>query len=350
MKCFYAMDNIVNIDNHYYFCSLYNNCLYRFDSNFVIEEYARLPYEYQQGYMEYSKIYYYDGKIVILPWLAQNIIVFDVETKEHRYVKLEENCRGLRYYMAVQKKNMFYLIPCESDHLAIFDIYKEKIVERIKMPGKEQDKALSWCNVSYNGDVITIPQVYDNKQILFDTNTHSLDYQKEAFLTVDGLCGICDSLSGRWYIPKSATKLFFQSNNHINIYSDFPAGYKAGDISFYKIIPIKDMVFLLPRDSNMLLAIKEDGSISCLNKISPDEENTMEKYMFYSNVWEVDEKKYCIESRSGDIYEIGEDYSLIPAAFTFNGSEENKMMIDADILAENPYHEQTISVTRFWLL
>lgn len=346
MDCFYVMDNVLNVDNDYYFVSLYNNWIYRIDGNtFQIEKYVQIPFERLQGYMEYSKMYYYDEKFFILPWFSSKIAVFDINNNVFRYIQMDKEIIGLRYFMAVPRGELLYLIPCESKDILVINMCTEKVEESIPIAiSKENvDKVVSWCNIIYEKDGIIIPQVYDNRLIKLNFLNNTIEFRKSPFEGNTGLCGICDTNDGRWYIPRSADRLIFENLEGMHIYSDFPDGYIAGNISFYKIIPDNHRVFLLPRDANMFIVVTEEGQFYNLMKIRPDKTNSMERYMYFSNVWTINNKYFCVESRSGTVYEITIDYTLIPFSFKNGDTNKTLSLFDDTMVCENPYHEKTLS-------
>lgn len=345
MECFYAMDNVLKMGEEYYFVSLYNNCIYKIlDNNLNVKKIAQIPFRFGQGYMEYSKLYYWNKKFFILPWFSDRIAIYNVERNSYSYIRLNEKCKGLRYLKAFQKNELLYLIPCENKDIVIINMEKEVVVERINIvvSKKNEDRVISWGEIGYDIDSIVIPQVYDNKLIGFNYIEKKIDYIESNIEDIDGFCGICDTKAGRWYIPRQANKLYFSTTTGMKEYHNFPDGYKCGNISFYKIVPDENRIFLLPREANMLLVVYEDGTIINLMYIEPQKNNDMEEYMFFSNVWSIGKHWFCIESNTGRVYEIDDNNLLISRAFNEIESNIQKNNHNEQILYEDLYREQTL--------
>ena len=344
MKCFYAMDNVLRMDDSYLFVSLYNNRIYRIlDENLSVESVSQIPFSFNNGYMEYSKIYAWNNKLFILPWFSDSIAIYDISKNVYRFIKLNEECRGLRYLKAYQDNERLFLIPCENKDIAIVDMRTEKIEENVKIRVKKENekKVIAWCEICGDEENITIPQVYDGGLIKYNYKKNQISYVENRIRKINGLCGICDTNGGRWYIPRKADIIYFEKGDVIKEFSEFPKGYIAGDISFYKIVPDTNRVFLLPRDANMLLIVNEDGTIQRLKNIKTDMKSDIERYMYFSNVWKMWDRWFCVESSSGNIYEISNDNNLVPKFFIERGSYKNNVDIRG-VLEENPYHEYSL--------
>lgn len=346
MKSIYAMDNVIECDEGYFFVSLYNNGIYRInDDNLNVERISQIPFRFKDGCMEYSKIYAWNHKFCILPWFSDKIAIFDRAKDEYRFIKLNEFCRGLRYLKAYQDKEKLYLIPCENKDILVIDLDSEKIVESIEIQVKNEnrEKVIAWCEICIDENTITIPQVYESRLIKYNYKQGKTELIDNPIKSITGLCGICDTSGGRWYIPRRADRLYFVSENEEKQFRNFPKAYLPGDISFYKIIPDENRIFLLPRDANMFLVAYEDGTIHELMKINPDSNNDMEKYMYFSNVWFMGNKRFCIESNTGKVYEITDENKLMEKEFAEIIHSEMKMD-SKEIFYENLYHEHTLDV------
>lgn len=343
MDCFFAMDNVVCVNNNYFFISLYNNWIYTLDSDLQIKKYIHVPFEYPHGCMEYGKIYVYQNKLFVLPNYAQKIAVVDIDENCISYIELDELYGGIKYFMAVQREEFLYLIPCESKDILIVNMLTEvceKVV--IRVAKEAEDKAIAWGNVIAEPDGFLLAKVYEKEFVRFHYDNKSVEYIKSSFDIEGGMSGICKTSGGKWYVPKSANCIFFESDEGMKCFNEFPKGYKAGDISFYKIIPDRDRVFLLPRDANMFLVITEEGKCINLKDINHTKNEGLDRYMFFSNLWRMGNDVYCIESASGKMYQITDDYCLVLKSFNVI-NERAEISFSEGIIVENPFHECTLS-------
>lgn len=341
----YSMDNIANANGIYYFVSLYDNGVYRIEPDGVtIRKVMKIPFGYSMGCMEYSKTYYYNNKLFVLPWYAKSIAICDLITCEIRFIDILETCSGLPYLCGVQKGELLYLIPCENKDILIINMFSEKIEESIALDFVENNKStgvIAWGSVSYDESNIYIPQFCDDSIIKFSFRNRTFEYER--IINCDGLNGICDTNNGRWYIPRKSNKLYFQDNNGMHVFDDFPAGYVSGETPFYKVISYGDSIMLLPMDANMLIKVNEKGQFFKLYEINCEQNDTMKRYMFFSNVWVINDICYCIESSNSKVYIITNDNELLPIEFIYDGKEDERFIeMDDKIIVENPYHGNSI--------
>lgn len=342
MDCVFAMDNVVCVNNNCYFMSLYNNWIYTLNSDLQVRKFIHIPFEYSHGCMEYGKIYANKNKLFVLPNYAQKIAVVDIDEKRISYIELDELYGGIKYFMAVQKADFLYLIPCESKDILIVNMLTETFEKvDVRVAKEAEDKAIAWGNVIAEPDSILLAKVYEKELVRFHYDSKSIEYVNSSFDVEDGMSGICRTSGGRWYVPRSASCIFFENDEVVKCFREFPEGYKAGDISFYKIIPDMDRVFLLPRDANMFLVITEGGKCINLKDINHIKNEGLDRYMYFSNLWRMGDDVYCIESASGKLNQITNDYKLVPKSFIAI-NEHVEINFSGKMVVENPYREYTL--------
>ncbi len=339
MKQNLAMDNVIEINGDSYFLSYMDNYINRVDTLYV-ERLHRIPFQNPSGELEYSKIYHYRGKIFALPWFANDIAICNLEDGKISYIKIpDRNTEGLQYFEALQNEEFLYLFPCGNDDILVIDMEKEEIVKRIdiqKLVKKSKTEVYCWGCICMESNNVIAPLMCNNRLLKFN-----IEQKKGELFFLDdninesGFAAVCKTEGGIWFIPKETKQIYFKDKSGLHIYNYFPNEYRCGEISFYKCVPLDKMVYLLPRDANMFLVINEDGEIHKICDINPDKTNSFERYMFFSNVWRMKNKVYCIEANTGKLYEIV-DNKLIEQNFNCKEDYRDEILdLNKDIFREN---------------
>ncbi|SEW09129.1 hypothetical protein [[Clostridium] fimetarium] len=316
-----AMDNIIDYQGEWWFLALKDNGLYRMTKNSLKASLiTRIPCEQQETIQQYGKIYIYKDKIFAMPWSAKKIAVYDIKSNEFRYIEFpaEEIYRGMIFLKGVIRENRLYLIPCSLDKLIYIDMDKE-IIHTLKEslasgpPITQTTHSFAWGGGFDEGDWVIFTKLEENKVIRINLITGEKQIYQNDLLQLGG-AGVIGDSQGIWIIPHKANSIIYwdriKKQNYI--YSDFPEGYQSGELSFYKIYMDKGILYLLPRDANMLLSIDREGH---MKNILPKEESidyghTLDRYMRYSNIWSYGNELLFISSKTGKLYVIKENGKL----------------------------------------
>lgn len=341
----FAMDNTVEYEGNYYFLAMEDNSIYKMDPNsFEVQLVVRIPFEEKAIDLEYSKIYIYNGKIFVLPWCADNIVVYDMGNQQMRYIDLGiSGTHGLNYLKAIQQEKLLVLIPCEGKDIIVIDMNKEDIdlkfeIEERSEKQSEDVPVIAWGNAYEKDGKIYFTHYYKDLIYEFSLCEKKIVEYKCDF-SVGGLAGVLESENGVWIIPKKMDKIIYwnREKKEIEYFVDFPKDYEAGDVSTYKIEIIDNELWLLPRDANMMLVVNEKGHIRKICKKDPDRKENKDMYMYYSNIWKMNNKIYCVESTTGDMYEIV-DKNIQKRKISYSGELDTKQYLGVDkrVINERP--------------
>ena len=350
MKCMYCMDNIASANGEYYFVSILDNWIYRIEADGItLSRVMKIPFSNLEAYMEYSKLYYYKNKLFVLPWLAQKIAICDLLTHEVRYIHFKKKCLGLAYLCGVQKNEMLYLVPCEHKDILIINMHSERIEDSINLEHIDNictEKVTAWGSVAFDDNYIYIPQLKGSGIVRFSFKNRNCDWVKHKSLPLyNGLNGICDTEHGRWYIPTKLDKLYFEDENGIHVFDNFPKKYVRGDdIPFYKIVSLGDSIVLLPMDANMLIKVTETGRFFVLYEITDEQNDVLTRYSYFLNVWIINNICYCIKSKGSTVYTVNGKNELLPMTYIYDRKKESEFCnIENDIMLENPYYGYSLT-------
>lgn len=314
-SCSLAMDNIIEYQGEWWFLALKDNGLYKMHKNTLEASLiTRIPYDGMEQVQEYGKIYIYKDKVFVLPWGAKKIAVYDIQKKELRYLEFgaEEIYQGMKFLKGIIRENRLYLVPCSFSKLLYIDMDQETvhIVADLLSPAYSFSPVvhnLAWGEVFDEGDWIFFTELEENKVIHFNIKTGAQEIYESDLLDSGG-AGVCGDSRGIWIIPRRADVILYwdRSERQIYTYRDFPQGYQPGDLSFYKIYLDEGILYLLPRDANMLVSIDREGH---MRNVFPQEEHidnshSMDRYMRYSNMWRNGDEIFFISAKKGDLYSL----------------------------------------------
>ena len=100
----YAMDNLVEYKNEWYFYSFKANALFKMDKEKkTVELVVRFLNEKNLACPLYGKIYRYGNKIYLLPWHENAIAIYDLETMEKRDVSIPQDIhsQGMKFFNGI---------------------------------------------------------------------------------------------------------------------------------------------------------------------------------------------------------------------------------------------------------
>ena len=312
-NCSLAMDNIVEHQGEWWFLALKDNSIYKMKKDTLEAVFVkRIPYRMNcvGEHPQYGKIYIHKNKVFVLPMIADAIAVYDVKKDQIHYIDYgyKDLSRGTLFLEEIEYKNKLYLIPSGFDYMVSIDLDTEEI-GKINMQnifsihGKLGSYA--WGNIYWDGRKLILTQLTGKNLMYMDFETG----EKEVFECdhlEGGGGGVCGDKDSIWIIPRKTGKILCwdRKRKKLEIYSEFPNGYQAGDWSFYKVL-LGDELYLLPRDANMCIAVnKETGN---MRNITPNikEMNMnsfLDRYMPYTNVWKNGNDILMISSKRGSVF------------------------------------------------
>ncbi len=306
-----AMDNIVEYKGKLWFLAMGDNDIYSMEQDSLEAVFVkRIPLDKKKigDCPQYGKIYIYNDKIFVIPWIADNIAVYDMEMDEIRYIAYEDrepNC-GMAFLEGIIKENKLYIIPCSSNYFLIIDMDREEMekIPILNESEKEGTIAYAWGSIFVEKSKILFTALFHN--IIYSFDMESLEIESYQFEGLgNGGAGICGDEENIWIIPRKTDKIFRwdRKRQELSVYRDFPEGYQPGeDWSFHRIW-FDDKLYLLPRQANMCIMVDAgNGKMNRVLDVCKDIGNWYDKYMFFSHIWREKEKVRIIETKTGNIY------------------------------------------------
>lgn len=266
----------------------------------------------------YSKVVKYGHKIVGIPMCTDNILVYDINTEEARFISIPEqdwgNMKALergRFWDGVVWENYIYMIGYYSAKVLKFDVVNESIVdvidlyEGLDIPLKEK-RRLSFKNALVVDNKILIPGYVIN--CIFVLRPNNMQYEKIVVEKIgNGFSDITYDGEDIWLSPRERGQLvkWNMQKNEISLHDNYPAEFHMEDqanISGMEFCNGK--VYVFPYKADKAFTIKKAGNDiemyteGAFNHYYEDlcTHNEVMKYLFVQSIGN-QLYSFCTESR-----------------------------------------------------
>lgn len=124
-----AFKNLVQVKDKFWFWEEHYNGLFYcgYDKKYAV----KVKLEREQNLLEgslYSKVIFYEGKIICIPYMADNILVYEIDGRRERYIQIGGIYMFLEYVM---DGAYVFLLGYGSSVILKFDMNREKVVNYI---------------------------------------------------------------------------------------------------------------------------------------------------------------------------------------------------------------------------
>ena len=263
----------------------------------------------------YADIKYFQGKLYLTPLVADEIVVYCIETFKFQTITLETAhtfvanpyISWLKFIKSVIVGESLYMLPRSYPAIIEMDLITQQLTYHTQWLSDIQGKtvnrdALFWTDYVVKGSQLILPSAIANVVFSFDTITKkfSVIYSGNQPVCYSGISEIQDGIllsernSGR-------LKLLDLSRNRLIPYEKMPEGFRAHEIIGYlDFLQIEDNIFAIPWWGNMLLQI-----VPATGEILPvknyDEERGENKDVAVRRAWVYNGKMYCMNNFTGEI-------------------------------------------------
>lgn len=345
MKICCSMYNMADVGDYYWFWAFRENLLCRVDKkNFRVEPIIKMKYDEKQSvWGKYREVYYDDGKLLLLPMGMSDIRVIDVMNYGMKDIRIvtNEHSGYTQFIQAKKSGGGFFLASCENNTLYKIDVVEEKI----ESVWNHNKPILSWGSVASKGNDFLFTSLDDN--YIYTFNNEMYTCERRTIGNSKGLAGVISVDNKCWVIPKKTDRIYYIEDNYvepmtINLSLD---GYVPGDWSFYKEEVIDEFIYLLPRDSNMIIRINMNNNTVQGNKL-PDHVNRLSRigrYMPVSHIWKMENDVVGIITETGEVFSLAgkTSHSFECTGFPIVSEVENYR--GSVILEQNTYYGGLLS-------
>lgn len=298
--------DVCRIDDDIWFVTLYLQLLCKLNlKNEKIEVVAEVPEVPQAEYFRYVNIVNYENKVILVPYRADALCIYDITTKcfTKHYFKEEfvNNCFG----RAVLHKHYLFLTPMDYPAIVRYDIltgefeyYDQCISDALEVMGEEKQVSPFVWAVSNHEDELYIGAMWSNVILRFNMETcqYSVSKVGKETNTYRGMAAdkeycwliLCDSPNVvRWNRITGETEEF----------DKFPDGFEAGSIPFKNILDFGGALYLVPCQANHICRLdKGTGNISFAEFALPYKEGTYQSEFYARATVNYDFAKKILEN------------------------------------------------------
>lgn len=221
----------------------------------------------------YGRIYRYKDKIICVPQCADDILIYDLNTMEARFVKIEIDTWGNhhaeergKFLSGVLYGKHLFLIGHWSTCVLKFDVEMERIVGSANLSealGIPIDKrSICFKNaVLYHGKIM-IPAYGTNRIFMIEPET--MQYQKKDIpYNEGGFSDIAVTSKGIWLSPKRQGRLLRldESMNVADAVENFPREFKwEENANFSGVVEWKGSLYAIPYKASHITQIIQDDN------------------------------------------------------------------------------------------
>lgn len=280
----------------------------------------------------YGKVIPYEKKLFFIPWLAENILVYDTELNTIRYIPLaiRRIGGGNLFEDGICRGEMLYLIPSAADRILGLNMSNETIIKESKsiipLLNKNQERhCLAFGSIAQSGDSVLFTSVTSDQMFTYNMNTNEIICESNALLE-NGGNGICGDDDGFWVVPRDAHTIQYQYkySGEIIEFNDFPTDFKETKWAFSKLFCFQGDLILLPREADYALRVSRYQSKIMKLEMRDDlqeKKNYWDKYFRYTSAHDYSEYLYIFE-RTGCLFILDKTGEIREENVTINNLEE----------------------------
>lgn len=255
-----------------------------------LEYVAKVPDMPSDNSLKYVSIVQYENKLMLVPYRADALCIYDMERKTFRKDYFREEYVSSCFGRAIVYGHYIFLTPINYPAIVRYDVltgeynyYDECITEACgRMTGVDEAAPFVWGVDSYK-DELYIASTLLNIVITFhmDTAEYTISQVGKEGNTYRGLVAddtycwmlLCDSPNVvRWN----------RKSGEVKEYSTYPEGFVPGNIPFKNIVDMGNALYMVPFHANHICKLdKESGEITFSDFKLPYKEGTF-KSEFYA--------------------------------------------------------------------
>lgn len=313
-ECGYSlvMSNTVVYDGKLWFVGMNDNGIYSLDTiTYHAKLVQRIPWgNLREKKIQYGKILIYENKLLLIPWQASRIALYDLQTGELRYIEYsDKKCgTGAFFYDGILKDDKAFLIPSSYNKMICINMKNEK-VEWVSEPLDDilhlssGNCAFAFGGVTLEEKNILFTTIFDNLVVKYDIKSNFISEICVDDLD-DGGTGVLGDSKGIWIIHKKKKEILYYSKdkNQSYVLNQFPQDFKGGEWNFHQGFVFEGDLILLPREANSCLRVSIDKQ--SVERIDIEEKdysnNYWSKYLRYPSVFAIG-SQFAIADYKGNI-------------------------------------------------
>lgn len=255
--------NSVTIDNEQWFWSENYNALYRRDLRHGTIR--RMSSYGKSKTAEYTKLVLYKNKLVALPYAAEKIMIFDIQSEQIRYASIgiseleNGSINHEKFYGVVVKDNWLFMIGCKTAHILKFDMELEVTAGYVDLQAEliRKENGIGYLrDGTALGEQIVVPALYEN--VVFEIDIDNLKYIKKR-IDKDGVgfSTVFKNENDVWLLPFDEGEIVQWNTVSNDIKRHNIAQLltiKKGARNFLSVQKFDNKLWIIPRFGNRILS------------------------------------------------------------------------------------------------
>lgn len=237
----------------------FSSYLYELDLDFTVVGQYEIPGELLDGERLYNQIVLSGKKIILVPYHACEIAVFDRET--HSFTKYGyRNAQKDKYVSGIADGEKIYMIPAIGESILEFDLTTEMVCyHSCGIPAgvvRDVTKPVFFNGTFQVGRELYLFAAQTNQVLIFD-----IDTKKRAWKTVKGLeSGVwaCVYWNGKCYLASNEgcfLAIWDLRSESVKKLTDFPKEFSGETQCFNSMVAAQDRIVIFPQKGNKILSL-----------------------------------------------------------------------------------------------
>ena len=241
----------------------FSSYLYELNSELSTVGQYEIPGERLDGVRLYNHMVVSGEKIVLIPYFACEIAVFERETLSFTKYAYR-NAQKDRYVSGIADGEKIYMIPAIGENILEFDLEQKRVrYHPLRLPASAVADVTK--PVFFNGTFQLERKLYlfsaqANQVLIFD-----MDTKKSIWKTVKGLEGgvwACAYWKGRCCLASNEgcfLAVWDLQSESVKRFTDFPEEFSGETQCFIGMVAIQDRIVIFPKNGNKILSFNPDN-------------------------------------------------------------------------------------------
>jgi len=302
--------SFVLFEGYFYYSSINNNGLYRFDLKTKTTEFiGYFPEEKMNGRHLHSKAICIEGKIYFTPMSANYISIYDVNKNTIESINISNTVGSIesKYYDCVNDNDYIYFIPSRARYIIKMNInnwelsYHDEWNDCINLEEKTSIPIFKSGSFIYESNLY-IPYGRDNSILIINTHSFEVARQKIGNLEYGFVDAIFEKENQRiWLLGNCKKKLveYHLSNKSICEY-DISNGQVESVYPYIRMIDLGDKIFIPAYQQDIsLIFVKETKECCAIDFESMENEENKDWNAYHFSAHKISEDDIWI-TNTGD--------------------------------------------------
>ena len=198
----------------------------------------------------YGKLIGFQNKIIGVPLFANNILIYDLKTREERFIQLKEDVFDMykgKFLDYVIDDRYAYLIGYWSNYILKIDLYEERIIKELQVGETKYNKdEVCFKQAAQYGGCLYIPSSQKNEVFVVDKEL--IDYKVKVFKgNKEGFSSLIIENKVVWMAPRrNESFVRWEIEKEEEEYLEYPDFCKTDRPSYGYMVNLEKEIIVFP--------------------------------------------------------------------------------------------------------